>query len=72
MHVILVEVRGEDLDVTASAVDLLLVLDGELDDQRLPLVAERIKAGGQGIETGVLAGLETCASSRVNRSRWQL
>ena len=45
MHVALVQVGGEDLDVATSAVDLLLVLDGELDDQGLPLVAEGIEAG---------------------------
>lgn len=59
MHVALVEVGGEDLDVTASAVDLLLVLDGELDDQGLSLVAEGLKAGRQGVKAGVLAGLDT-------------
>lgn len=45
MHGALVQVRGEDLDVAASTVDLLLVLDGELDDQGLSLVAEGLKAG---------------------------
>lgn len=59
MHVALVEVRGEDLDVAASAVDLLLVLDGELDDQGRSLVAERLKAGRHGVKAGILAGLET-------------
>lgn len=60
MHVALVEVSGEDLDVAASTVDLLLVLDGELNYKWLPLVAKGLKAGGQGIEAGVLAGLQTC------------
>lgn len=59
MHVTLVQVGGEDLDVASSTVDLLLVLDGELDDQRLPIVAEWREAGGQGVEPGVLAGLES-------------
>lgn len=59
MHVALVEVRGEDLDVAASAVDLLLVFDGELDDQGLPLVAKGLESSRQGVKAGVLAGLET-------------
>lgn len=44
VHVLLVQVRREEFDVAAAAVDLLLVLDGELDDQGLALVAEVIKA----------------------------
>lgn len=59
MHVALVEVRGEDFDVAPSAVDLLLVLDGKLDDQRFSLVAKGLKASRQGIKVGVLACLET-------------
>lgn len=43
MHVLLVQVRGEELDVAAATVDFLLVLHGELDDERLPLVAEVVK-----------------------------
>lgn len=45
MHVALVKVGGEDLDVAASAVNLLLVLDSELDDQGFSLIAKRLKAG---------------------------
>lgn len=45
MHVALIEVRGEDLDVAASAVNLLLVLDSELNDHRFSLVAKGLKAG---------------------------
>lgn len=59
MHVALVEVRGEDLDVAASAVDLLLMLDGVLDDHGLAFVAKGLKAGRQGIKASVLAGLDT-------------
>lgn len=64
MHFALVQVGGEDLDVASSTVNLLLVLDGELDDQCLPLVAEGRKAGRQGVEAGVLAGLETWSWNR--------
>lgn len=59
MHGALVLVRGKDLNVAASTVDLLLVLDGELDDQGLPLVTEGLEASRQGVEAGVLAGLQT-------------
>lgn len=59
MHVTLVEVRGEDLYVAASAVNLLLVLDGVLDDNGLSLVAKRLKSGRQSVKAGVLAGLDT-------------
>lgn len=45
MHVALIEVRGEDLDVAAPAVNLLLVLDSELNDQGFSLVAKGLKAG---------------------------
>lgn len=59
MHVGLVQVGREDLHVAPTAVDLLLVLDRELNDQRLPLVAERLEAGRGGVEASVLAGLQT-------------
>lgn len=58
MHILLVQPRWEELDVAPATVDALLVLHCELDDQWLALVAEVIKAGGEGVETGVLAGLE--------------
>lgn len=61
MHVLLVDVGGEELDVAAAAVDALLVLHGELDDKRLVLVVEVIEAGRHGVEAGVLARLQTCA-----------
>lgn len=32
MHVLLVELRGEQLDVSAATVDALLVFHSELDD----------------------------------------
>lgn len=58
MHVALVEVRGEDLDVAASAVNLLLVLDSELNDQGFSLVAKGVKASRHGVKAGILAGLD--------------
>lgn len=64
MHVLLVEAGGEQLDVASATVDALLVLHGELDDQRLALVAEVIETGRQGVETGVLARLKTCGQKQ--------
>lgn len=61
VHVLLVDVGGEQLNVAAAAVDALLVLHGELDDKRLVLVVEVIEAGRHGVEAGVLARLQTCA-----------
>lgn len=60
MHGLLLEVRGKHFDVAAAAVDALLVLDGELDDEGLALVAEVVEAGRQRVEAGVLACLQTC------------
>ena len=59
MHVLLLKLCAEELDVAAAAVDLLLVFDGELDDQILPLAAELVKLCREAVEFGVLAGLDT-------------
>lgn len=64
VHVLLVEVGGEQLNVAAATVDALLVLHGELDDERLVLVVEVIEAGRQGVEAGVLARLQSCVWGR--------
>lgn len=60
VHVGLVEISREDFNVSASAVDLLLVFDGELDHQRFALVAEGLEAGRGGVETGILTALQAC------------
>ena len=59
VHVLLVQVGREHLDVTAATVHLLLVLHRVLDHQALPLVAERLEARGDGIESAVLGRLQT-------------
>lgn len=64
VHFLLVDVGGEQLDVAAAAVDALLVLHGELDDEGLVLVVEVTEAGRQGVEAGILACLQTCKKSR--------
>lgn len=68
MHVVLVNIRWEDLDIAASTVDLLLMLDGELDDKRLSLIAKGLKAGWDGIKACILAGPDTCNSVDENVS----
>lgn len=40
VHVLLVQVRREEFDVATAAVNFLLVLHGELDDERFALVVE--------------------------------
>ena len=59
VQITLVDIRGEDLDVATSTVNLLLMLDSELNDQGLSLIAKGLKAGRRGVEVGVLAGLNT-------------
>lgn len=43
VHVLLVQARREEFDVAATAVNFLLVLNGELDDERFALVAEVVE-----------------------------
>lgn len=65
----LVNVAGEDLDVSTSAVNLLLVLDGVLENQVLALIAEGGELGGVGVETSILGGLETCVAFTLAHSQ---
>jgi hypothetical protein len=58
---LLVDSAGEDLDVSTSAVNVLLVLHGVLENQILTLVAELGEFGSVGVEAGILGGLDTCA-----------
>mmetsp|Transcript_17688 Transcript_17688/g.29729 ORF Transcript_17688/g.29729 Transcript_17688/m.29729 type:complete len:230 (+) Transcript_17688:896-1585(+) len=51
------------LDVATTAIHLLLVLDGELEDEGLALVVERLRhLGVDGVEAGIRAGLDTLVS----------
>jgi hypothetical protein len=60
-ELLLVDVAAEQLDVAATAVELLLVLDGELQHQGLVLVAELRVLRRDGVEPVVLRGLDACA-----------
>jgi len=56
----LVKAGGEELDVATTAVEVLLVLDGELEDEVLALILEGGRElGGDRVEAGILRGLET-------------
>lgn len=59
VQVLLVEVGRVELDVATAAVDLLLVLHCELNDQRLALVRERLEFGRDAVEARVLRRLDT-------------
>ena len=66
MHVFLVQVAREQLGVTTTAVDVLFVFHGELDDQRALLVGEGlVKLSGETVESGILAGLNTCRIQQI-------
>jgi len=58
VHIGGIEGAVEELGIATTAVNVLLVLDGELQDQRLVLVGEGLELGGGGVELGVLAGLD--------------
>jgi hypothetical protein len=60
-ELLLVDIAAEQLDVAAAAVELLLVLDGELQHQGLVLVAELRVLRRDGVEPVVLRGLDACA-----------
>ena len=61
MHVLGVQAAVEQLGVAAAAVNVLLVLDGELDNDRLVAVGEGLELGGRGVKLGVLARLDALA-----------
>lgn len=58
MHILLVQAGRKKLDVATATIDVLLVFDSELHHQRLVPVAEGLEAGGEGVETCILAGLD--------------
>ena len=66
MHVLLVHATIKQLDISTSAVDVLLVLHRELDDQRLVLVGDRGVLGRNGVELSILRGLETLVLLHVS------
>ena len=59
VELLLVQTSREDLDVTTSAVNVLLMLDRELDNQGLALVAKLGELGRNLVESVVLTSLNT-------------
>lgn len=49
----------EDFHVAAAAVDVLLVFDGELDNEVFALGGERLKLSAEGVEARILWRLQT-------------
>ena len=57
---VLVETVGEELDVSATAIDLLLILGAVLKDKGLALVVEGlVHLGGEAVEASVGGSLDT-------------
>lgn len=59
VHLCWLEFAVKDLNVATTAVDVLLMLDGELDDQGLSLIAEGLELARESVEASVFRGLET-------------
>jgi hypothetical protein len=55
----LISSSGVELDVGTSTVEVLLMLDGVLDDEVLVLVGELGEGGRSGVEAVVLGGTQT-------------
>jgi hypothetical protein len=60
------------LEVSTTAVDVLLVLDGVLDDESLVLVAESREGGRDSVELGILGCLETDVISEFASGGFEL
>ena len=54
MHILLIQATIKDLKVTTTAINVLFMLHGELDDKWLVFVSEWREFFGQGIETSIL------------------
>lgn len=59
MHVFLIELTIEHLQISAATINVLLMLDRELNYERLIFVGEGSELVGKSIEAGVLRCLET-------------
>merc|ERR1712002_122459 len=59
VHARLIEVRTENFDVAAAAIDALLVFDLKLNDEWLALVAEGLEFRRDAVEASILRSLQT-------------
>lgn len=67
VHLFLVKFAVEDLHISAAAVDVLLVLHCELNDERFALVAHRLlEFGGCSVESRIGRSMQTCQMIQIN------
>lgn len=64
MHVLLIQGAVKHFNVASSTVNVLFMFHGELDNQIFALIAEGRELLGQGIEAGILGGLNTWGRER--------
>lgn len=69
MHVFLVKFAVKHLQVTASAVDILLMLDCELHDEVLAFVGEGLELARKRVESRILRGLQAYAQKFLSDER---
>merc|ERR1719206_1243817 len=58
VHVSLIKLTVEQLDVSTTTVNVLLVLNSELDDEGFVHIREGLELGREGVKLGILAGLD--------------
>ena len=61
MHVCLGKTAVKQFDIATATVNVLLVLDSKLQDERLVFIAEFSELGGEAIEPGIFRSLNTCS-----------
>lgn len=66
MHIILLQAAVKQFHVATTTVNVLFMLHSELKDKRLVLVAEGLELSRKTIESGILGGLKTCTSMKLN------
>jgi len=59
MHILLVKRTIEHFEVSTTAVNVLFMFDGKLDNESLILIAKWSKLLAEGIELCILGGLDT-------------
>lgn len=69
MHVLLIQGAVKHFNVASSTVNVLFMFHGELDNQIFALIAEGRELLGQGIEAGILGGLNTWGRERFCSSQ---
>jgi len=65
MHFLWIQITVEQLNVSTTAINILLVFDRVLDDEVFAFITERREFLGQGIEPSVLRRLYTLVSLSI-------